>query len=260
MKYLYHYYSKAFKARDLKGEEIVSQIYFDKYYILVIPSYTSTNVHKHSMQHLFWGKEKLTIDIEGQQYEGNIIFVKENVLHTMPVGAQNGFLLIDPTSYLAEQIREKYLKDKAGCGLELDESLFEQRQNKKQEIEKLFFGLLRLLSLEAGEHKIFDRRIEELHNEIKNDIYLGKRVSQIAVQKNYSESWLTHLFKQETGVSLKTYLLTKQMEYVWKKVKAGVPITTAALDAGYSSSSHFAATCKKLLGISISDTMKKADF
>ena len=87
---LYHYYSKAFKARDLKGGEIVSQIYFDEYYILVIPSYTSTNVHKHSMQHLFWGKEKLTIDIEGQQYEGNIIFVKENVLHTMPVGAQNG--------------------------------------------------------------------------------------------------------------------------------------------------------------------------
>lgn len=88
------------------------------------------------------------------------------------------------------------MKDKVGCGLELDEGLFEQRQNEKQEIEELFFGLLRLLSLEAGEHKIFDRRIEELHNEIKNDIYLGKRVSQIAVQKNYSESWLTHLFKQ----------------------------------------------------------------
>ena len=39
----------------------MSQIYFDEYYILVIPSYTSTNVHKHSMQHLFWGKEKLYI-------------------------------------------------------------------------------------------------------------------------------------------------------------------------------------------------------
>lgn len=56
----------------------------------------------------------------------------------MPVGAQNGFLLIDPTSYLAEQIREKYLKDKVGCGLELDEGLFERRQNENRRLRNYF--------------------------------------------------------------------------------------------------------------------------
>lgn len=47
---------------------------------------------------------------------------------------------------------------------------------------------------------------------------------------------------------LKNLFIDKADGICVEKVKAGVPITTAALDAGYSSSSHFAATCKSCLG------------
>ena len=87
--------------------------------------------------------------------------------------------------------------------------------------------------------------------------YLGKRVSDIAYNLGYSESYLSHLFKSEAGVSLKSYLLMKQFEYVWTKITQGEEITSVSLDAGFASPSHFADVCLKLTGISAKDVLKQ---
>jgi len=51
-------------------------------------------------------------EIEGIMYEGNVIILEQNVAHTGPKGELAFFIFIDPTSYIAEQLRKNYLK---GC-------------------------------------------------------------------------------------------------------------------------------------------------
>ena len=66
--------------------------------------------------------------------------------------------------------------------------------------------------------------------------------------------------KMIVGVSLMSYIQLIQLEYVYKEVMQGKSITEAALEGGFSSSSHFAYVCKKITGISISKVMKIAGF
>ena len=121
--------------------------------------------------------------------------------------------------------------------------------------------ILSLLDLDTSKKRQTDPRIVQLLKSIRAYEYVDKKVSDVAKQLNYSESYITHLFKKEAGISLKSYLMMSQLEYTWKQVQKGISITQAALDAGYSSPSHFAMICKKTTGLSLTDTdMIKADF
>ncbi len=86
--------------------------------------------------------------------------------------------------------------------------------------------------------------------------YLDKHVRDLAQELFYSESYVAHLFKKETGVNLKNYLLLRRFEYVWKKISSGEQITQTVMEAGFSSSSHFSDTCRKLTGISALEVMR----
>lgn len=234
----------------------MSKIIFQSSYILVVPSYAETEYHKHSMLHMFVGKEDSYIEIDGHRYFGNVIFIKENVIHKIPEGSNNFFLLIDPTSYVAECIYDRYLNSLNGYGMCVNIALPDMNKQTDEEILSFTEKMMAKLFISDTNKRIQDERIEELLCAISSYQYLDKRVTEIAKEINYSESWLVHLFKRETGLSLKNYLLIKRLEYVWKKVMEGKTITESAIQAGFSSPSHFAASCKQMTGISVSKVLK----
>ncbi len=104
-----------------------------------------------------------------------------------------------------------------------------------------------------------DKRITEVLDEIDSFRCLGVKVSELANRYSYSESFFTHLFKKETGISLKSYLLMKQFEYAWTEINSGEKITDAVMDAGFASPSHFSDVCRRMTGISAVNVLKKAD-
>lgn len=226
----------------------MSRIFFEDTYIAVIPSYKGTKKHKHSMLHVFVGNG--TMRMEGTN-PGRLIILAQNVVHKGPEGDIAFFLFVDPTSNFADILRKDYLKEKdifssaeSGMSFEPDEK-----------------GIRSFIAGKFGEscfvrRENIDDRISTLLEEIDNYRYLASKVSDIANKLNYSESYITHLFKSETGVSLKSYLLLRRFEYVWQKISAGEKMTSAILEAGFSSPSHFSDTCRKLTGISASDVLR----
>lgn len=234
----------------------MSRIVFRDSYIIVEPTYKDTEIHKHEMFHIFLGDPHMTMDLESSSYSGNIILLKNNIYHKGPDGALKYVLLIDPTSNLAEQIYNLIGSPSQALALNISQNT--QFINNSCHDKELAFEIEKELSnigLEFKNTSKMDIRIGSLITDIRNFKYLGKKVSDIAQSLSYSESWLTHLFKNEAGLSLKSYLLMRQIEYVWKAVYKGEKITSASLDAGFSSPSHFAASCKKLTGISISEAL-----
>jgi AraC-like DNA-binding protein len=76
-------------------------------------------------------------------------------------------------------------------------------------------------------------------------------------QKVYlSQSRLSHLFKEVTGISLSRYLAMEKMRKGYIHFQKHGNITEAAMHAGFDSPSHFAATCKRMFGISFSEFIK----
>ena len=226
----------------------MSRIFFEDTYIAVIPSYKGTEMHKHSMLHVFVGND--TIHMEGTE-PGRLIILEHNVVHQGPEGDIAFFLFVDPTSNFADILRKDYLKgNDVFSSVESDMS-FEPDEK----------GIRSFIAGKFGEscfvrRENIDDRISTLLEEIDNCMYLASKVSDIANKLNYSESYITHLFKSETGVSLKSYLLLRRFEYVWQRISAGEKMTTAILEADFASPSHFSDTCRKLTGISASDVLR----
>ncbi|MCR5437044.1 MAG: helix-turn-helix transcriptional regulator [Treponema sp.] len=229
------------------------QLYFEKTYIIVVPSYKDTLVHRHNMLHVFFGNGDLQLQAGGKDVHGNIIILENDVDHKAPDGEIAFFLFVDPTSHFAEVLREKFLRGEPIAAFNLPDSIFDKTNITEEIIKKMVFDF-------AGEVQLsklnLDERILQILQNIDSFKHLGERVSELAEKYSYSESYLTHLFKNETGIALKSYLLMRQFEYVWREVMKGRSLTDASMDAGFSSPSHFSDVCRKLTGISVTKVLE----
>jgi len=200
------------------------------------------------MLHVFVGRETLRLD---DNNTGNLIILEQNVYHCRPKGELGFFMFVDPTSRFAENLRVNYLKGNSIFAANIVLKEYALTETGIKEFVKGMFGDTSFIR-----RTDIDQRIQELLDDIDRFKHLETRVPKLAEQLNYSESYLTHLFKKETGVSLKRYLLLRRVEYVWKRIAEGENITKVALEAGFSSSSHFSDTCKKLTGICAAEVLK----
>jgi len=228
----------------------MSNLYFEESYVIVEPYFSGSEMHKHSFLHIFAGNDIISVLTENGTYTGNLIFIPGDAAHCAPQGDVNCILLIDPTSTIAESIQSNYLRDNVPTVLTGDfYSGSESSMGKREDV----ICMLTQLGLLTAVNKNRDKRIQCLIDEIKAYKFVGNKVSEIAEIKHYSESRLAHLFKRETGITLKGYLLLRQVELVCKLVNEGMSITESALNAGFASPSHFAAVFKQMTGISLSN-------
>ncbi len=205
------------------------------------------------MLHVFFGNGDLQLSVSGKPVCGNVIILENDVEHKAPDGEIAFFLFVDPTSHFAEVLRENYLKGESAVSVSLPHPPFDKAVLTEESIKKTVFdfaGVVQLSKLNL------DERILQILNDIDSFRHLGARVSDLADKYSYSESYLTHLFKQETGIALKSYLLMRQFEYVWREVMKGRSLTEASMDAGFSSPSHFSDVCRKLTGISVTKVLE----
>lgn len=224
------------------------KLFFEETYIIVVPSYKETLVHRHNMLHVFFGSSKLSLNADGKSISGNVIILENDVEHKAPDGEIAFFLFVDPTSHFAEVLREKFLKGDKVCAPDFSLPHFEKASLTEDIIKNIVIDF-------AGDFEFsklnLDERVLQILKNIDDFKHLGVRVADLAEKYCYSESYLTHLFKNETGIALKSYLLMRQFEYVWHEIMKGRSLTDASMEAGFSSPSHFSDVCRKLTGISV---------
>ena len=98
----------------------MSRLIFKDSYVIVEPSYRNTDFHKHSMLHIFLSCSPLSLLSGSERYTGNVIFLKDNVLHKSPDGTINYIFLVDPTSSIADDIRELIPVGRSGVSFQKD--------------------------------------------------------------------------------------------------------------------------------------------
>ena len=85
--------------------------------------------------------------------------------------------------------------------------------------------------------------------------YIRQRVdqtvllSEVAKAANLSPGRFRHLFVEQTGMPLRTYLLWRRLLYVWTLLMQGETLSSAAHSAGFADSAHLSRTARSMFGL-----------
>jgi AraC family transcriptional regulator len=74
-------------------------------------------------------------------------------------------------------------------------------------------------------------------------------LSEVAKAANLSPERFRHLFVEETGMPLRTYVLWRRLLHVWTLLMSGETLSTAAHSAGFADSAHLSRTSRTMFGV-----------
>lgn len=100
-----------------------------------------------------------------------------------------------------------------------------------------------------------DHRILEAVGRITANPSTAPGSRRLAADVGLSESRFLHLFRRETGTSLRRYRLWMRLMRAGVAINAGRSLTEAAVEAGFSSPSHLADRFKSTFGLSASQLL-----
>ena len=113
------------------------------------------------------------------------------------------------------------------------------------------------MGLEKSNERKLDERVSEVLTILRETEEVPENAVDFLCDKVFlSKSRLSHLFKENIGISLSRYLAWEKMRKGYILFRKYGNITDAAVMAGFDSPSHFAATCKRMFGLSFSDYTK----
>lgn len=94
-----------------------------------------------------------------------------------------------------------------------------------------------------------DPRIARALSTLHADPAARRSLDQLAAIAGLSASRFRRLFRATTGVTLRRYRLWVAMGAAVRAIARGDALTSAALDAGFSSSAHFSAAFREMFGL-----------
>lgn len=220
--------------------------------------YHNPEPHRHLAKHVLIGlKGNFVCHVQSEELSCCGICIGSDIPHT--VHQVFGGLLVflfDETGNLAEQLETLYLNGKQYGTLN----------------ETLCLGITGIWGESHADARHFDRRVlsacglnvnvdptydsrianvlESLH---KADYVNNHTFSSLCKAADLSQSRLSHLFKEQVGVSLGSYLTFEKIGKTYTYMRSGEDLTTACLHAGFDSSSHFSAAYRRMFGLSFRD-------
>ncbi len=108
------------------------------------------------------------------------------------------------------------------------------------------------LSAPGSEATATDPRVAEARRIVRSRLSDGRiSADDVARAVSLSPSRLAALFRKETGVPLRAFVLWARLQQAVEAVSAGRSLTEAALEAGFSDSAHLARTFRRMFGTTL---------
>ena len=246
----------------------MNHIYWDVNHISMLTDDLGASTHSHGMIQFFLAlNNRPHIKVGRKKLERPVcLFVQKNVKHS--VRFHDGIIftsVIEPASdmgaFLDSLMKDNdyYLVDD-----EVSEKLIEYARPMidvfdRESYIRFLDQMYQCLGFQPVERQL-DGRIIEFLNKLEDCTCLDHSVERFAEELSVSTSRFSHLFSEQVGISLKSYLTLHQLERAYQDILEGSSITEAAMNAGFDSPSHFAATVKRLMGLPTRRTLKDSRF
>lgn len=217
--------------------------------------YPSPSMHKHFAKHMIFAPEgMLECKVCGDEFKCKGVIIQSNILHTVDICKMPMLVyLFDETCNRAKMLDDLYLSNKPYAILNDDicQRVIKAEKTFKTNVDS---KILKICCLHKGGAIKYDERIKNVLNIINDKETLNAGImGELCSRVFLSESRLSHLFRDQVGTSLAGYIMFSKLSKAYNYMMSGENITQAAIHAGFSSSSHFAAVNKKLFGLSVKE-------
>lgn len=253
----------------------MSHIYNFKDSFMIIADYSSPEYHKHLAFHIIislGGNMKWNIEDEEVNCRG--ICINSDVLHTGQMPEEGAVvLLFTKTSSYAESVNKEFLNGRKYYVFnnEVINKICEKYNKLKEVIEiqnpkaekqidynTLYKEVINAFDLKKDEPQDrFDGRVCEILSYVHKEKTIKSTIVDDLSQHIFlSKSRMSHIFKEQTGMSLHSYIAAEKLHKAFDYINQGLNITEASMAAGFDSPSHCASTCRRMFGISFRNLYK----
>ena len=230
-----------------------TDIYLNYDKALIYTRYNNPEEHSHLAAHIILSfEEPFNIIVDGKSYTEYGICIPSNYMHKI-VNYKKPLLvfLYEETTGIAKQIKNVKATSKAFSNkiFQMYKEMAEQTEKIDESFIKLNNFVTKKLNLKVNDFKITDERIIGSMKYIRNNLGYDIKIKDIATMQHLSESRFSHLFREQTGIAFASYVKISRLIRAYYDIFSGENITTSAINAGFSSPSHFAMTSKEFFGI-----------
>lgn len=232
-------------------------------HLMICAEYENPELHKHSAAHIIISLED---DIEVQTNKDTIrckgILIPSGVLHTAnSYGKSVLVFLFDSTTTVSKQIETlKIIREEDVSKIRKAYQNFEDSKKSVTSYENFVQCVFTCNEIYATGSVITDERIQDALLYIQSRLHETITCEDVARHVCLSTGRFSHLFKEQVGMSYAAYLIYQRVIKTYTSVIHGDSVTNAAMDAGFSSSSHFAEVNKRLFGLSATTVKKGLQF
>ena len=253
----------------------------DYYYNKVVDIVGHESIrHEHKEFEIYYMKEgSCTYRIEDHTYrikQGDVVLIPGNLSHctTYAKGAHTRFLINCSYEYIPKPVLERletvgplYRNIKAISQLE---ELFAKIEHEYAHADALSIEVLKCFTAELLfvilRHKNEHERIEQGSNiivmvqeYIQNNYMNEVKLSSLAEMLCVSQEHLSRVFKQETGIGFKDYLVRFRLKKAEEMLRheTGRAVSEIAYACGFNDGNYFSYTFKKAYGVSPTQIRRK---
>ncbi|MCG8637074.1 MAG: AraC family transcriptional regulator [Desulfobacterales bacterium] len=256
-------------ARNKNNRSNASVLFFFNGQALFIGQGTDAAPHTHHVLQITIGlKENFRICRDDEWISARYAITGPDTSHRLE-GPDSGqaILLLDPENRVTENIKDKFLGTTSMAFPEFESVRpFAGELNRLsgkpscQTARAAMEGILSALVPDLKPSPGRDPRIMKVRAYLKTLEEKKIPLSELSDFIGLSESRLVHLFKSETGIPIRRYLLWLRLMEALTLILENVSFTTAAHDAGFSDSAHLSRTFKQMFGIPPKQILKNSQF
>lgn len=238
-------------------------MYEARNHLLICAEYADPEPHKHSAAHIMVSlDDSIEIIAANERLKCRGILIPSGMIHTANTNRNRVLVfLFDNTTAVAEQISTLKMIPNDAVDLIRDAyCAFENSDKSDLSYTAFFRRVLDCSQIAIAKTIPLDIRIECALTYIQSRLHERITCDDVAGHIFLSEGRFSHLFKEHVGMTFAAYLIYQRVIKTYTDLINGKSITDASLDAGFSSSAHFAETNKRLFGLSASIVKKNLEF
>ena len=231
--------------------------------LLICAEYSTPELHRHNAAHIMISlDEKIDIMANGERKQCRGIVIPSRVAHTANTDKNRVLIfLFDNTTTIAKQIRTlAILSEEAVDKIIKAYYCFENSDKLNYHYKELMECVYKCANLSVVENIVIDNRIKSAIAYIQLNLHEPITCGDVAKHIFLSEGRFSHLFKEQIGMTFSAYLIYQRIMKTYTEIINGKSITDASIEAGFSSSTHFAETNKRIFGLSASAIKKEIVF
>ena len=211
-----------------------------------------TDQHKHHALEIIVSIDGV-IQIEdafGNALASQVVLVLPDQLHQTTTTGEAAFIFIEPESELAKTMLTTFKPAQSVQSIE----------GRMSEADRKVFtsgSIPKALSKAINSVNLIDDRIQRVTDFIRFHITTHEfSLEMLAEIACLSTSRFTHLFKDHVGIPLRPFILWCRMRVAVTSVLAGMTLTQAAHEAGFSDNAHLSRTFMDMFGVNPSAVLK----